>query len=84
MRDYSAYNNWLSRPVEELPRDSWVRIMPPELGGGALCGQIRFDSGDGHSYAIAIPYGEDGALMYVHKADVEPCDPPESSNDHPV
>ena len=77
IRDYHAYSEWLNRrPSEPLPMESWVRIMPPELGGGTLCGQIKFTDGSDHSYAICIPYGEDGALFYVHKADVEACDPP--------
>lgn len=81
-RDYEAYSAWLGRPSQELLPDSWVRLVPKELGGGTLRGQIKFTDGSDTSYAIFIPYGEDGALIYVHKADVEPCDPPDLERQH--
>lgn len=77
-RDYDAYGRWLGREPgnPNLPWDSWVRLMPKELGGGTIRGQIKWLDGSGHSYAVVVPYGEDGALIYIHRADVEPCDSP--------
>ncbi len=73
MRNYAEYSEWLSREPRHpnLPKDTWVRLLPPELRG--LEGKILWKDGSGSSYAIFIPYGPEGALIYVHRADVEPC-----------
>jgi hypothetical protein len=71
------YSEWLGRKPKypNLRAGTLVRLMPHELGGGTITGRINWDDGSGGSYAIFIPYGEDGALIYVHKADVEPLEP---------
>jgi hypothetical protein len=48
--------------------------LPPELGGRR--GTIRWSDGSDRSWAVSVPYGGDGALVYVHKADVRPLSAP--------
>lgn len=76
VEDYGAYATWLNRTpaYPNLPKDTWVRVLPPELGGGTIVGKVARDNGTKDSYAVVIPYGADGALLYVHKADVEPVE----------
>jgi hypothetical protein len=76
-RDYKAYGEWLERKPKhpDLCAETPVRLMPHELGGGAITGRILWEDGSHHSYAVFVPYGEDGALIYVHKADVDLLEP---------
>ena len=86
MKDHGAYVAWLDRKPKypDIPGQTWVRILPPELGGGFLRGKVLWTDGSDKSYAVTIPYGEDGALIYVHKADVEPCDEPSPTSKEPA
>lgn len=72
--DYNEYAEWLSRISDypDLGPGSEVILLPPELGGGTIRGKIKWENGSHDSWAISIPYGADGALIYVHKADVAP------------
>jgi hypothetical protein len=74
--NWSAYADWLGRkPAHpDLRPGDWVKLLPAELGDGTIIGKINWEDGSRISYAIYVPYGEDGALIYVHKADVEPID----------
>jgi hypothetical protein len=74
--NWSAYADWLNRKSvhPDLKAGDWVKLLPAELGGGTIIGKIHWEDGSRISYAVYVPYGEDGALVYVHKADVEPID----------
>lgn len=57
---------------EDLSRDAWVKFIPPELKG--IEGKILWRNG-GHAgwYAVHVPYGDKGAVIYVPPTDVEPA-----------
>jgi hypothetical protein len=56
-------------PYPELKPGDQV-ILPPELGNAV--GQIKWSDGADNSWAVFVPFGGDGALVYVYKADVRP------------
>ena len=71
VEDYAAYGAWVSRPpTPGVEAGTMVRLTPPELNG--IVGTVKWANGSGESWAVVVPYGEEGALIYVHKADVEP------------
>jgi len=81
VRDYAAYQAWSERVPRypDLPAQTWVRLLPPELKG--LEGRVLWKDGSSTSYAVFIPYGAEGALIYVHRADVEPLGETEEPED---
>lgn len=72
MKSFEDYSKWHSRVPEypDLPKGTWVKLLPKELKG--IEGKVMWKNGSGESYAIHIPFGGDGALIYVHAADVKP------------
>jgi len=74
--NYAEYGEWISRepPYPGLGIGDKVVLLPAELGQGTIIGTIRMENGSGDSWGISVPYGADGALMYIHKADVAPAD----------
>ncbi len=66
--------NTEERPAPEypdLPKGTWVKLLPRELKG--IEGKVLWKNASGDAYAVQVPYGEDdGALIYVHLTDVKP------------
>ena len=85
MTDVNGYNEWHNRVPKhpDLPEGSWVRLLPEELGGGVVKGKINWKT-DHREYAVVIPFGGNGALIYVHQADVEPCEEHEPESKFPI
>lgn len=85
MADVNGYNDWYNRIPQypDLPVGSWVRLLPEELGAGTVKGKINWKT-DNREYAVEVPYGGNGALVYVHQADVEPCEEHEPESKFPI
>ena len=65
--------NTEERPAPEhpdLPKGTWVKLLPRELKG--IEGKILWKNGSGDSYAVHVPYEDNGALIYVRLGDVKP------------
>lgn len=68
MRDYVAYGAWLSRPpTPGIEIDTWV-MLPDWLG--SVRGRVILEDGTKRDWGVFVPHDADGALVYVHKADV--------------
>lgn len=55
---------------EDLPKGTWVRLLPQELKG--VEGKVLWRNGGSQGpYVVLVPYGTKGAVIYVDVADIE-------------
>lgn len=56
---------------EDLPKGTWVKLLPRELKG--IEGKVLWRNGGSvGSYAVHIPYGDQGAVIYLPPGDIAP------------